>query len=344
MALSKDSRITLNDGNKMPIIALGTFSQDDFQLPTPDDKEKEKAVSTGKTPNDLVSEAIKVAIKVGYRHIDGAYIYGNEAKIGPAINEMIADGTVKREDLFYTGKLWNTFHKPEYVESALRKTLNALQQDYIDLYIIHWPMAFKFGENLLPVDENGKLIYDKADLCAIWEALEACKDAGLVKSIGVSNFNRRQLEMILNKPGLKYKPVCNQVECHPYLAQKKLLEFCKKNDIVLVAYSVLGSINTSMEWRNLNIPPVLQDPVITKIAQKHNKSPAQVSIRNTIQRGIVAIAKSFTPERIEENIQVFDFQLTEEDMKQIDGLDNNLHYWNVKLFSDHPDYPFHDEY
>nr|XP_033808889.1 aldo-keto reductase family 1 member D1-like isoform X2 [Geotrypetes seraphini] len=305
MALSKDSRITLNDGNKMPIIALGTFSQDDFQLPTPDDKEKEKAVSTGKTPNDLVSEAIKVAIKVGYRHIDGAYIYGNEAKIGPAINEMIADGTVKREDLFYTGK---------------------------------------FGENLLPVDENGKLIYDKADLCAIWEALEACKDAGLVKSIGVSNFNRRQLEMILNKPGLKYKPVCNQVECHPYLAQKKLLEFCKKNDIVLVAYSVLGSINTSMEWRNLNIPPVLQDPVITKIAQKHNKSPAQVSIRNTIQRGIVAIAKSFTPERIEENIQVFDFQLTEEDMKQIDGLDNNLHYWNVKLFSDHPDYPFHDEY
>ncbi|XP_030070365.1 aldo-keto reductase family 1 member C3 isoform X2 [Microcaecilia unicolor] len=299
MALSKDSCITLNDGHKMPIIALGTYS--------PDDNSKEQ-----------LKEAIKVAIKVGYRHIDGAYVYGNEESIGPAIQEKIADGTVKREDLFYTGKLWNTFHKPEFVQSILKRTLKALQLNYINLYLIHWPVSLK--------------------------ALEACKDAGLVKSIGVSNFNRRQLEMILNKPGLKYKPVCNQVECHPFLTQKKLLEFCKMNDIVLVGYSVLGSINVDMEWRNDSIPPVLHDPVVTKIAEKYNKSPAQVSIRYIIQRGIVAIAKSFTPKRIEENFQVFDFQLTEEDMKLIDGLNKNLHYWEVKQFSEHPEYPFHEEY
>ncbi|XP_030070364.1 aldo-keto reductase family 1 member C1 homolog isoform X1 [Microcaecilia unicolor] len=325
MALSKDSCITLNDGHKMPIIALGTYS--------PDDNSKEQ-----------LKEAIKVAIKVGYRHIDGAYVYGNEESIGPAIQEKIADGTVKREDLFYTGKLWNTFHKPEFVQSILKRTLKALQLNYINLYLIHWPVSLKFGENVFPKDENGRLIFGKTDLCAIWEALEACKDAGLVKSIGVSNFNRRQLEMILNKPGLKYKPVCNQVECHPFLTQKKLLEFCKMNDIVLVGYSVLGSINVDMEWRNDSIPPVLHDPVVTKIAEKYNKSPAQVSIRYIIQRGIVAIAKSFTPKRIEENFQVFDFQLTEEDMKLIDGLNKNLHYWEVKQFSEHPEYPFHEEY
>ncbi|XP_030070084.1 prostaglandin F synthase 1 [Microcaecilia unicolor] len=342
MALSKDSCITLTDGYKIPIIALGTFSPE--VLPKTTEDVKEKGVGTRKTSKETAYEATKLAIKIGYQHIDGAHLYGNEENIGLAIRDKIADGTVKREDLFYTGKLWLTFLKPEYVETALKKTLTALQLDYINLYIIHLPISLKFGENLTPVDENKRFIYDKADLCAVWKALEACKDAGLVKSIGVSNFNRRQLEMILNKPGLKYKPVCNQVECHPYLNQKKLLEFCNMHDIVLVAYGILGSINVDTDWRNLSASPVLHDPVIGKIGQKYNKSPAQVCIRYTIQRGIVAIIKSFTPKRIEENFQVFDFQLTEQDMKEIDGLNKNLRYWDFKPLADHPEYPFHDEY
>ncbi|XP_029455622.1 prostaglandin F synthase 1-like [Rhinatrema bivittatum] len=325
MSLCKDSRITMSDGHKIPIIALGTFSPE-------------------VTTKEVANEATKLALTVGYRHIDGAYLYGNEVNIGPAIQEKISDGTVKREDIFYTGKLWSTFHKPEFVQTALKRTLKALQLDYIDLYIIHLPVSLKFGDDVTPVNEAKRFIFEKADLCAVWEAMEACKDAGLVKSIGVSNFNRRQLEMILNKPRLKYKPVCNQVECHPYLNQKKLQEFCKMNDIVLVAYSVLGSIRVDTEWQNHNAPAVIEDPVITMIGQKYKKSPAQVSIRYMLQRGIVTIVKSFNPKHIQENFQVFDFELPEEDMKLIDGLNKNLRYWDFKQFKDHPEYPFLDEY
>ncbi|XP_020857192.1 prostaglandin-E(2) 9-reductase-like isoform X4 [Phascolarctos cinereus] len=280
MALSKSHRVTMNDGNTIPVLGLGTYAPR----------------SVPKSEGEM---ATKVAIEVGFRHIDGAFLYENEKEVGQAIRAKIADGTVTRKDIFYTGKLWNTYHRPELVRPALEETLKNLQLDYIDLYIIHCPMSFK--------------------------AMEKCKDAGLVKSIGVSNFNRRQLEMILNKPGLKYKPVCNQVECHPYLNQSKLLEFCKSNDIILVAYSSLGT-HREAPWVDQNSPIVLEDPVLGAIAKKHNRTPAQVAIRYQIQRGLVVLAKSFTEKRIKENFQVFDFQLTPEDMKAIDGLNKNLRY------------------
>uniref|UniRef100_A0A8C4WRC7 NADP-dependent oxidoreductase domain-containing protein n=1 Tax=Gopherus evgoodei TaxID=1825980 RepID=A0A8C4WRC7_9SAUR len=285
-------------------------------------------------------EAVKVAIEVGYRHIDGAYLYENEKEVGRAIQEKIADGTVKRENIFYTGKLWSTFNAPEMVSSALEKSLKSLQFDYIDLYIIHTPLSLKSGDDLFPVDGNGKLIFDNVDLCATWEAMEACKDAGLVKSIGVSNFNRRQLEMILNKPGLKYKPVCNQVECHPYLNQRKLLEFCKSKNIVLVAFSALGS-HRDERWVDQSSPLLLEDPILNALAKKYNQSPALVALRYQLQRGVVVLAKSFTRKHIEDNFKVFDFQLTEEDMKAIDSLNQNLRY---DSFLDHPEYPFADDY
>ncbi|KAL4842484.1 hypothetical protein H8958_011054, partial [Nasalis larvatus] len=207
-------------------------------------------------------------------------------------------------------------------------------------------------EELIPKDENGKLLFDTVDLCATWEAMEKCKDAGLAKSIGVSNFNRRQLEMILNKPGLKYKPVCNQVECHPYLNQRKLLDFCTSKDIVLVAYSALGSHREktvgNKSNRNFmvdqNSPVLLEDPVLCALAKKHKRTPALIALRYQLQRGIVVLAKSYNEQRIRENMKVFEFQLTSEDMKAIDGLDRNIRYLTLDIFAGPPNYPFSDEY
>ncbi|XP_056373664.1 aldo-keto reductase family 1 member C1-like isoform X1 [Hyla sarda] len=288
-------------------------------------------------------ESTKLAIEVGYRHIDNAFLYGNEVQIGQAIRSKISDGTVKREDIFYTGKLWNNSHAPERVRPALERSLKNLQLDYMDLYLVHTPVALKPGEDLMPKDENGKFHFDYTDLRDTWKAMEACIDAGLVRSIGVSNFNRRQLELILNMPGLKYKPVCNQVECHIFLNQSKLLKFCKSNDIVLVGYSVLGS-SRAEGWIDQNSPKVLEDPVLNTISKKVNRSPAQVAMRYLLQRGVVPLAKSFTPERIKQNFQIFDFQLKEDDMKTLDGVDRNMRYSNFDFWREHPDFPFHDEY
>ncbi|KAM3926624.1 dihydrodiol dehydrogenase 3-like [Leptodactylus fuscus] len=324
MALKPDSYVVLNDGHKMPVLGFGTFAPPTYT--------KEQA-----------GESTKVAIEVGYRHIDGSIMYGNEVQVGRAINSKIADGTVKREDIFYTGKLWNNYHTPERVRLALEKSLRDMQLDYLDLFLFHTPVEFKPGDELYPEDENGKPFFHYTDICDKWKALEACKDAGLVRSIGVSNFNRRQLERILNMPGLKYKPVCDQVECHIYLNQNKLLEFCRSHDIVLVGFSVLGSSRLE-NWIDQNAPGVLDNPVINAIAKKVNRTPAQVAERHLLQKGIVVLAKSFTPERIKENFQVFDFELSEEDMKALDGLNTNRRYLDLAVWSEHPDYPFHDEY
>ncbi|XP_040201571.1 aldo-keto reductase family 1 member C1-like isoform X2 [Rana temporaria] len=257
---------------------------------------------------EQAGEATKVAINVGYRHIDCAFIYGNEVEVGLAINAKIADGTVKREDIFYTGKLWNNNHAPERVRPALEKSLKDLGLDYMDLFIIHTPVEFKPGDDPYPKDENGKFIFHNTDIRDTWKALEACKDAGLVRSIGVSNFTRKQLELILSAPGLKYKPVCNQVECHIFFNRSKLLEFCKSKDIVLVGYSVLGS-SRAEGWIDQNSPQVLEDPVLNEVAKKVGWSAAQVAMRYLLQRGIVVLAKSFTAERIKQNIQVIQTQI-----------------------------------
>ncbi|KAM3926622.1 prostaglandin F synthase 1-like isoform 2-T2 [Leptodactylus fuscus] len=324
MALKPDSYVVLNDGHKMPVLGFGTYAPDTYT--------KEQA-----------GESAKVAIEVGYRHIDCASMYGNEVEVGQAIRSKIADGTVKREDIFYTGKLWNNNQAPERVRIGLEKTLKDLQLDYIDLFIIHTPMEFKPGDDPMPVDENGKVIFHNTDIRETWKAMEACKDAGLVRSIGVSNFNHKQLELILNMPGLKYKPVCDQVECHIYLNQSKLLEFCKSRDIVLVGYSVLGSSRVE-GWIDQNSPKVLEDPVVNEVAKKLNRTPAQVAERYLLQRGIVVLAKSFTAKRIKENFQVFDFELSAEDMKRLDGVNKNLRYLSIEAWKEHPKYPYHEEY
>ncbi|XP_059190486.1 aldo-keto reductase family 1 member D1-like isoform X2 [Centropristis striata] len=297
MNLTAESHsIPLSDGNQIPLLGLGTYGD------------------PRTTPKDTALECVKLAIDVGYRHFDGALVYFNEHEVGQAIREKIADGTVTRKDIFYCGKLWNTFHPPDMP-----------------------------GMDFYPKDQDGKYIYHHTDLCATWEALEACKDAGLVKSLGVSNFNRRQLELLLNKPGLKHKPVSNQVECHPYFTQPKLLEYCRQNDIVIVGYCPIGS-SRDASWVNLKSPPLLEDELLVSIGKKYNKSTAQVALRFNVQRGVVVIPKSFNPERIKHNFQIFDFSLTEEEMKAIEGLNKNIRFVELLMWSDHPEYPFHDEY
>ncbi|XP_012864704.1 PREDICTED: aldo-keto reductase family 1 member C4-like isoform X3 [Dipodomys ordii] len=320
----KYQRVALNDGHFMPVLGFGT-------------------VVPEKVPMSEALKATKLAIDAGFRHIDSAYLYQVEEEVGLAIRSKIADGTVKREDMFYTTKLWPTFSRPELVRLSLELSLKKLQLDYVDLFIIHFPMPLQPGDQVVPRDENGKLLFETVDLCDTWEAMEKCKDLGLAKSIGVSNFNRRQLERILNKPGLKYKPVCNQVECHPYLNQSKMLDFCKSKDIALVAYCCLGTSRDS-RWVDQSSPFLLDDPVLGAIAKKHKRTPALVALRYQLQRGIVVLAKSFNEKRIRENMQVFDFQLTPEDMKVIDGLNRNFRYNTASFLADHPDFPFHDEY
>ncbi|XP_050545999.1 1,5-anhydro-D-fructose reductase-like [Daktulosphaira vitifoliae] len=320
--MAESKMVKFNNGQLYPTLGLGTW---------------QASRDLDENAKNSVCQAIKSAIDIGYRHFDCAYYYNIEKEVGKAIAEKIEEGIIKRDDIFITSKLWNDQHRPELVEVTLKNTLNDLGLSYIDLYLIHWPFAV--SENPNATDSEGRLLGSDISYTDTWKAMEQCVTKGLVKSIGLSNFNIKQIKDILEIASIK--PVVNQVESHPYLIQRKLKEFCDSHCIYLIAYGPLGSPHRS--WAASDEHVVLNEPVVAEIAANHNKKKAQILIKFQIQRGLLVIPKSGNPERQKLNFDVWDFELSKDEIELLESLDRNIRYYKFETASHLKDYPFHDE-
>ncbi|KAJ7521783.1 hypothetical protein O6H91_19G067500 [Diphasiastrum complanatum] len=257
-----------------------------------------------------VVEAVLQAIKVGYRHFDTATIYGTEAALGEALAEAFKSGLVRREEVFITSKLWNSEHEPEDVLSTVKKSLSLLQLEYIDLYLIHWPLKFKKGLEFQVKEDD----FLPLDIKATWQALESCVQVGLVHAIGVSNFTVEKLTSLLDYA--KIVPSVNQVERHPVWQQKKLKPFCDAKGILVSGWSPLGSPGSFYGTKD-----VITNPIVESIAKKHGKTPAQVALRWGVQTGAIVLPRSFNPKRVAENFEIFSWELSEDDMNEISRIE-----------------------
>jgi len=249
---------------------------------------------------------------------------------------------VKREDLFIVSKLWLTYFRRDRVQVCVKKILSKLNTPYLDLCLMHWPMSLGESDTeIVPVGADGKVIDGKVDYLEAWQGLEDCVKAGLVKSIGISNFTSKQIERLLGSA--KIKPVTNQVEIHPYLAQKKLKKFCEERGIILTAYSPLGNPGSQAS----DLPDkdrLLKDPVVNRLAKKYNKNVGQILLKFQAQRGVIVIPKSVSLDRIKSNIQIFDFEMTAEEIAELEALDRNYRscVFDVAEIPSLPNYPFKD--
>ncbi|WP_329384374.1 aldo/keto reductase [Anaerofustis butyriciformans] len=246
---------------------------------------------TFQTPDGKsVEDGVKEALKIGYRHIDTAYFYQNEKGVGKAIRES----GIKREDIFVTSKLWNSDRGYESAKAAFEKTMDNLGLEYLDLFLIHWPAIKKQFDNAEEINAE------------TWKAFEEIYETGRVKAIGLSNFLPHHIDKLMKTA--KIKPMVNQIEFHPGFAQIETAKYCLENDIVVEAWSPLGR------------KEVLENETLVELAKKYNKSTAQICIRWVLQHDILPLPKSVTPNRILENSQVFDFEISEDDMKTIDNI------------------------
>src|SRR5580693_4219389 len=267
------TKMALNNGSgAIPALGFGTLIPDPIDTKT----------------------ATKLALETGFRAFDASERYRNEKEVGEALQEVFQAGKIKREDVFIATKVWNNNHRPERVKPAFEASLKRLQLDYADLYLIHTPFAFQPGDEQDPRDANGDVIYDKGvTLLDTWRALEGLVDEGNCKAIGLSDVGLDQTKEIFEAG--RIKPAVVHVEAHPYLPQWELLDYCRTNGIVLQAFAALGHSSE---------PKLLEDPVITAIAKRVNKTPAQVLLAWAIQRGTALLTTSKTPGRIKENFEV----------------------------------------
>ena len=311
-AAGPDPRVReLADGRAMPTVGLGLW----------------------KIPRGSAADTVVGAIRAGYRHLDGACDYGNEAEVGEGIRRAVDEGLCTRDELWVTSKLWNTYHDPEHVAPALERSLEDLGLESLDLYLVHFPIALAF----VPFDVRypPEWVHDpdadpprmepvRVPLERTWHAMEAVRRAGLAGSIGVCNYNTGLLRDCLayaDDP-----PAVLQVEAHPYLCQQRLLRYCSEEDVVVTAFSPLGSASYVEIGMAGEGDSVLAEPVVVDAARRAGRSPAQVVLRWAVQRGTSVVAKSTRPERLAENLALFDFALSDEEMRGISALDRGRRF------------------
>ena len=291
--------VAFANGDRMPLLGLGTW----------------------KSAPGEVGAAVREAIRLGYRHIDCASVYANEPEVGEAIRSAIAAGEVRREELWITSKLWCNAHGRDNVEAALRRSLGDLGLEWLDLYLIHWPVPIKPGV-AFPSSGSDLLPPAQVPLGSTWEGMEAALEAGLTRHIGVSNFSSRKLHELLAHG--RIRPEVNQVERHPLLQQPALVADCAAAGVHITAYSPLGSRDRPAALKGADEPVLLENPVIGAIAAEHGCTPAQVLIAWHLQGGISTIPKSVSPARLRENLAAAAIELTATDLERIAGLDQHL--------------------
>jgi D-xylose reductase len=310
-AVNTNHTIPLADAGSMPAVGLGTW----------------------KIPNEQAAEVVGEAMRVGYRHLDCACDYGNEPQVGAGLAKALADGLCRREEAWITSKLWNTYHDPRHVRQACERSLRDLQLDYLDLYLVHFPIALEF----VPFDRRyppGWFHDPKADRPAMkpvrvpiaetWGAMEALVRAGLVRRIGVSNFGTSLLRDLLAYAQIR--PALLQVELHPFLTQEKLLRYCREEAIAVTAFSPLGAASYYSIGMARPDESILGSAEVRDAAARHERTPAQILLRWGVQRGTAVIPKTSNRERLRENLALFDFQLSDDEMTAISALNQNRRF------------------
>lgn len=303
--------LTLRSGRTLPCMGLGLW----------------------KIPRERTVELVELAVDAGYRHFDAACDYGNETEAGVGLQRALQSGKCSRDELWITSKLWNTCHRPEHVKLAAKKSLHDLQLDVLDLYLVHFPIALEFvpfetrypaGWVFDPAAPSPRMKPVAVPISETWEAMEELVSAGLVREIGVSNFGISLLRDLLAHA--KIPPAVLQVELHPYLTQDKLLRYCRESGIAVTGFSPLGAESYYSLGMANAAESVLQNPVVTKIARTLQRTPAQVVLRWGLQRNTAIVPKTSTPERLTENLQSLDFELSEADMRAISSLNQNRRF------------------
>jgi D-xylose reductase len=309
--------LRLSTGSQLPVIGLGLWKVDNAAAPA------------------LVEEAVRA----GWRHFDCASDYGNEAEVGAGLQKVLQSDGVRREDLWVTSKLWNTNHAAEHVRQGCERSLRDLRLDYLDLYLIHFPIALAYvppeerypaGWFYEPEAPEPRMKPVRVPISETWQAMEELQQAGLVKNIGVSNFGTSLLRDMLAYA--KTPPAVLQVEMHPYLTQEKLVRFCREEKIAVTAFSPLGAPSYVPLGMATESDSVMNEKAVREAAARHKKTPAQIVLRWAVQRGTAAIPKTTRPERLRENLDIFDFELTSDEMNAISALDRNRRFNDPGVF------------